>query len=165
MTGDRRRLTVLAAGAAALLIGLFAFVLAPLERRREELGRDIERAKTTLADVKARADDLEALKKALETKPEAKTPEDFSLFAFLEEAAKAEGVDGYVESMRPLARDGGEGGAIAIRLGRIPLERLIGYLYRIENAPAPLSVKRLTMTPDKTHGANVDMEVAPAGAR
>ncbi len=160
MNGRLPRPWMLAAGGAAVLLGLYLWVVSPLVdgiAAREKRLADVRRVEAEAARLAARLDQAK-----LAPPPPAR-PEDFTLFSYVEAAATREGVKDQVEFMRPASRDIGGGrreSAVDLRLSGLGLARFLAFLQRLESPALGVRVRQLILQPSAKGGLDADLSVA-----
>lgn len=85
--------------------------------------------------------------------------EGFTLFAFLERVAAKAGVKDYIEYMKPSVLQGAghqKKSMVEMKLEKITLKQLIGYLYRIELPENAISVESILVMENKREAGHLD---------
>jgi general secretion pathway protein M len=131
--------------AAVVYVGILEPIVAGrarMEQKIATLGEDIE----SMRQTGARISELERALGSAEAA--AATPADFSLFSFIDKAASATVTPGSVAAMNPSrrkVRDGEEESLVEVRLSAVPLPDIVGFLRNVEQATAPVYVRRLEL--------------------
>ncbi|WP_300159287.1 type II secretion system protein GspM [Solidesulfovibrio sp.] len=151
---------VLAAGAAALAVGFYLWVAAPLADGLTVREKRLEAGLRAESEAKRLAAGIEG---AQQGPPAPARPEGFTIFSFVEGAATREGVKDHVEFMRPANRDVGGGRremAVDLRLSGLPMERFLAFLQQVEAPALGVRVRQLILQPSPKGGLDADMSVA-----
>ena len=151
---------VLAAGVAALLLGIYMWVVTPLADGLTVREKRLEVALRAEADAARLAAAIDRAQKG----PAAPArPENFTIFSFVENAATREGIKDHVEFMRPASKDLGDGRremAVDLRLAGLGMQQLLAFLQRVEAPDMRVRVRQLILQPSAKGGLDADMSVA-----
>ncbi len=151
---------ILAAGALAVLAGVFLWVVTPLfdgitaREKRLENARGIEAEATRLAG---------AIERAQKGPSAPNRPEGFAIFSYVENAATKEGVKDHVEFMRPASRDLGGGRremAVDLRLSGLSMPQFLAFLQRVESPDMGVRLRQLILQPAQKGGLDADLSIA-----
>ncbi|MDH5510665.1 MAG: type II secretion system protein M [Nitrospinota bacterium] len=148
---SRERAMVVGGGALALVILFWAMVIDPTVKGRSELASRIETKKKEIVEVRelARKISLSRIKfGALERRmPE---PGGSSLLSTMETIATESGIKDGVASMEPQPQVEVEGyseNSVAMRMEKIRLKELVGFLNEVGRRKSYIRVKRLSIKP------------------
>lgn len=149
LTPREKRLVAVGA-LVVLLVGAAEWVVRPLWQRRQELRAQVNRGKD---DMKALRDlvlryrrhspELRELERRL-----VRPGDGFSLFSFLEDAARKAGIRNRLVSMNPSKSTGRDGyGRIemSLQFEDLTMAQVVGYLEQLERAPRLLRVRELSV--------------------
>jgi general secretion pathway protein M len=144
--------------AVAVLIQL---IVLPFFDKRERLHDVVEARAKNLQEIVQLSQEYKALKEDSEmlTRRLASRPKNFTLFSFLEKAAGEAGVKNNIKYMKPSASTGkGEfkESLVEMKLEKITLKQLEGYLKRIESPGDIVSVKRISIQANKKETQYLD---------
>jgi len=158
----REKLFVIGGGIFIAVFVLIVGIIMPLLHHRVALTNSIvakDQQLKTVYDLSAKISALERANRA-----SSGMQKNFTLFGFLEDLAKKQGINERIEYMKPVA--GGADGAesIEVRIKGIYEEELIGLLYGVETCPTPLRIKRLNLRRvDKDKNLDVTFQVQVHG--
>lgn len=147
---SREKVFVAAGAALAVLLVAGEWGVHPLWSRWEELHRRAESAETQLHTMRALLERYRrgsAELKRMEARL-IREDDDFSLFAFLEEAAGRVGIRGQLVSMNPSVSDAGRDYRrieMLLRFNDLTLAQLVAYLQELEKAPRLIRVLRMSL--------------------
>lgn len=153
---------LLAVGGAALVLGLYLWLVTPLVDGVAAREKRLDEARRTLVEAKR----LSALLiPAGQTPAGEALPDDFSLFSLVEGAATQEGVKANVEFMRPANRDLGGGRremAVDLRLTGLAMSQFLAFVQRVESPRQGIRIRQLILQPSPKGGVDADLSVAVA---
>jgi type II secretory pathway component PulM len=158
----REKLFVIGGGIFIAVFVLIVGIVMPLLHHRVALTNSIVAKDQQLKMVYDLSAKISALERA--NRASSGMQKNFTLFGFLEDLAKKQGINERIEYMKPVA--GGVAGAesIEVRIKGIYEEELIGFLYGVETCPTPLRVKRLNLRRvDKDKNLDVTFQVQVHG--
>jgi len=140
---------------------LLQFIIFPFFEKREHVERAIRTKEQALKEiVMLRAEHQAYKKRAQETqKALSNRKEGFTLFSFLERAAAKAGVKDYIKYMKPsVFQDTGphKKSMVEIKLEKITLKQLMGYLYRIELPENAVSIENISIRENKRETGHLD---------
>jgi len=148
---SRERVMVVGGGALAAVILMWAMIIDPTVKGRAELAARIETKKKEIVEVRelARKISLARIKfGALERRmPE---PGGSSLLSTMESIATESGIKESVASMEPQPQMEVEGyseSSVAMRMEKVKLKELVGFLNEVGRRKSYIRVKRLTIKP------------------
>jgi len=150
-----------------LALAVTAWAVIPALEYRDELSKKIDLAVKRNARLEETATRLAAYANAPARDTQAR-PEDFSVFALLRELADHNGVKDQVTSFKPTVKElegGRQEEIVAVRLERVPLDKLMDYLSAIENAPAGLRITQFACRADAQEGMNAALTVSGGAGR
>jgi hypothetical protein len=144
----RERLLLGLAAASVVVIGLYSFVWDPLQASSATLARRIAVKEKDLAEIQKERDTYLDLMRHIEANQSllAQGDENFSLFAYLDNAVGQSVGREHVTSMNPSNKNIGtdyQEQLVEIHLTQISLPQLVDLLYRIEKGDHPLRFSRL----------------------
>ena len=145
----RERYFVMGAACFLGVILLFELFVSPFFENRAKMQRGVEENKALLREVMDRSAEYEAKKRVSQDMAQAlnKRRREFSLFNYLDQAAKKTGIDKHVKSMLPSSK--GEGlfkeSTVDMDLEAVTGTQLMEYLYEIESPEELISIKRMTV--------------------
>ena len=158
---NRTQLIWIAAGALVIL-ALSQWLVRPILNKRKRLAISIQRSEERIQEM-VRLEQLYQKMRAENTRVEKDLrgrKGDFTLFAFLEALAGRDGVKSQIEFMRPSVKELGDmhqEEQVEMRLKAVSLERLIPYLYHIEEAPEQVRIRRLTIRPNQRDQSQLEV--------
>ncbi|MBI5198266.1 MAG: type II secretion system protein M [Nitrospirae bacterium] len=135
-------------GIAAILILLYAFVLAPAMDRYTTLSRLVDQKRVQYQEILALQKEYGSLKKQHEEleKSASKAQKEFSPLSFMENLSNQARIRDRVISMKPRFTPIDENyreSSIEIKAERLALPQLVTYLQLVENSGMPIKVKTL----------------------
>ncbi len=158
----REKTYILLASCAAAFFIIYQFVLTPLEEYYENINRNIPKMKMDLLTAKRLKkqyveldNDVRNIRGRLDQRQEAFNPYDF-----LDKLASREGIRPNLEKITSSTEEVNENyheEIVKIRLKDVMLQKLVRYLYNIENSGQLLTVKELTIEPDRRNSAVLDV--------
>ena len=157
-----RERIIVAAGAAVVIASLlFLIVIDPLLARIDKLDRQTVRKSKERAELSALAGEY-AAKQARVVKLEQRLPSgdtQFSLLAFMEEAAASVQIRDRIVGMQPqqaAMQHGYQETAVDLRLDGVQLPQLLALLVTLEQAPYDVQVHHLQIKPKYDNPINLD---------
>jgi general secretion pathway protein M len=148
--GKREKLFVSLGVGFITLFLLFQFIVFPFFDKRETTKRGIEAKRNGLkemrvlkAEYESYSRGAEGIQRQLERRDKA-----FTLFSFLEQAAGRATVKDHIKYMKPSDSQGSgrlKESMVEMKLDRINLRQLVGYLYLVESPENLVSIKRLSI--------------------
>jgi general secretion pathway protein M len=159
-----RQLLLGAALAVALLVAVIQWIVLPVARYRESLGRSIVQAQQDLSLVAAQGQEYAELAanasrngrpaNAGKGKPEQ------TLFALLENLATQRQLRANIEYIRPSVRQGADGSrhdVVEMRLNGVGLNQLVPYLEAVQATGRGIGVERMNMRSHEKRPLDVDL--------
>ena len=157
----RERMIVAVGGAVVLATLLFLLVVDPLLTRLDKLERQLVKKSKERNELAVLAGDY-AAKQARLSKLEQRLPSgdgQFSLLAFMEEAAASVQIRDRIVGMQPqqpTSLQGYQESAVDLRLDGIQLPQLLALLVALEQAPYDVQVHHLQVKPKYDNPINLD---------
>jgi len=138
------------------------FVIMPFWENRERLKNNVTVKQNNLEQMVALRRQYLLLQKDSNTLAQRLTsrPQKFTLFSFLEKAAGGAGVKDNIKSMKPSASTGKgpfKESLVEMKLERITLGQMVGYLKLIESPENLVSIKRLSIQANKKETQFLDV--------
>ena len=152
--------------ALAAIVIVFAFVILfvimPFFEKRERYRNNVAVQQNNLQEMVALRQQYLLLQQDSDTLVQrlAKRPNSFTLFSFLEKAAGNAGVKDNIKSMKPSASTGKgpfKESLVEMKLERITLGQMVGYLKLIESPENLVSVKRVSIQANKKETQFLDV--------
>jgi general secretion pathway protein M len=152
--------------ALAVIVIVFAlimqFAITPFLEKRERYKSNVTVKQNDLQQMVALRQEYLLLQQDSETLAQrlAKRPKNFTLFSFLEKAAGDAGVKNNIKSMKPSASTGKgpfKEALVEMKLERITLGQMVGYLKLIESPETLVSVKRISIQSNKKETQFLDV--------
>jgi general secretion pathway protein M len=152
--------------ALAVIVIVFAlimqFAITPFLEKRERYKNNVTVKKNDLQQMVSLRQEYLLLQQDSETLAQrlAKRPKNFTLFSFLEKAAGDAGVKNNIKSMKPSASTGKgpfKEALVEMKLERITLGQMVGYLKLIESPETLVSVKRISIQSNKKETQFLDV--------
>jgi len=141
---DKRERLVLLGGAAFLILFiLMVLVVMPLASYRANLDKTITSKERQLKEVYELSAKIQAIERA--NRIGGGMSARFSLFGFLEDLAKRQGVSDRIEYIKPVAGGPGEKETVEVRIKGLYEDEFIGLFHGIDTCPTPLMVRRLNL--------------------
>jgi len=160
---DKRERLVLAGG--AVLLGLFflaVVVIMPLLDYRADLTKATLNKERQLKEIYELSAKITAMERANRIGGGMRTG--FSLFGFLEDLAKKQGVSERIEYIKPVTGGPGEKETVEVRIKGLYEDEFIGLFHGIDTSPMPLVVRRLNLRRvDKDKNLDVTFQVQVNG--
>ena len=157
----RERMIVAVGGAVVTATLLFLLVVDPLLTRLDKLERQLVKKSKERNELAVLAGDY-AAKQARLSKLEQRLPSgdgQFSLLAFMEEAAASVQIRDRIVGMhpqQPTSLQGYQESAVDLRLDGIQLPQLLALLVALEQAPSDVQVHHLQVKPKYDNPINLD---------
>ncbi|HKY71856.1 MAG TPA: type II secretion system protein GspM [Nitrospira sp.] len=155
----RERMILSIGGAIVLASLLFLIIVDPLLARIDKLERQTVRKSKERAELAGLAGEY-AAKQARLAKLEQRLPNgDFSLLAFMEEAAASVQIRERIVGMQPqqgTVQHGYQETAVDLRLDGVQLPQLLALLVALEQAPYDVQVHHLQIKPKYDNPVNLD---------
>jgi len=144
---------------AALII---QFVVMPFVEKRERFKSNVTVKQNNLQQIAALRQEYLVLQQDSVTLAQRlqSRPQNFTLFSFLEKAAGDSGVKDNIKSMKPSASVGKgpfKESLVEMKLERITLGQMVGYLKLIESPENLVSVKRISIQSNKKETQFLDV--------
>jgi hypothetical protein len=144
----REKGIVILGGIAAIVILLYAYVLAPLADRHTNLSRLVDQKRVQYQEMLALQKEYATLKKQYDEleKKASRGQKDFSPLSFMESLSTQAQIRDRVVSMKPRIAPIGQSyreSSIEIKAERLTLRQMISYLHLIENSGMPIKIKTL----------------------
>ncbi len=167
----RERLFITGAAIFIVLFGFFNLAIAPVFEKRSHLESEVVTKRLMTSEMQTLRNEYLSLTARMEgaQKRYAQRPENFSLFAFLEQVAGTSGVKNNITYMRPSTTVDDYTGLtisqVEMQLTGITVEDLSSYLYQVESSENMIQVSRLAITKsgEQDGPVNVVMRVESAG--
>ena len=157
----RERMIVAIGGAVLLAVLLFLMIVDPLLERIDKLERQTVRKSKERVELATLASDY-AAKQARVGRLEQRLPSgdgQFSLLAFMEEAASSVQIRDRIVGMQPqqgTLQHGYQETAVDLRLDGVQLPQLLALLVALEQAPYDVQVHHLQIKPKYDNPVNLD---------
>jgi len=138
------------------------FAITPFWEKRERLKNNVTVKQNNLQEMVALRQQYLLLQKDSNTLAQRLTvrPKNFTLFSFLEKAAGEAGVKDNIKSMKPSASVGKgpfKESLVEMKLERITLAQMVGYLKLIESPENLVSIKRISIQSNKKETQFLDV--------
>ena len=140
---QRERLVFLGGAAFLILFILIVFVIMPLANYRADLIKTTMNKERQLKEVYELSAKIQAIERA--NRIDSGMSARFSLFGFLEDLAKKQGVSDRIEYIKPVTGGAGEKETVEVRIKGLYEDDFIGLFHGIDTCPTPLMVKRLNL--------------------
>lgn len=152
-----------------VLVGIFVLIgvlfwlllLNPYMNTMQSLDRRIEGQRRNLEQVATRGQEIDQLRRQL-SEIEARQRSDRPLFSQVENLTKQMGVRDQLLSMRPQpdsVQDGFRQQTVEIRLERVTLSQLVGFLYAAEHRSHGIQVRSLRVRPRFDDRSRLDVNL------
>jgi len=150
----------------AVIVIVFAlviqFAIMPFFEKRERYKNNVTVKQNNLQQMALMRQEYLLLQQGSDTMAQrlTKRPENFTLFSFLEMAAGDAGVKDNIKSMKPSASTGKgpfKESLVEMKLERITLGQMVGYLKLIESPENLVSVKRVSIQSNKKETQFLDV--------
>ena len=158
---QREKRLITAAVSVIGVVLLLQVIIFPFMERRERSLRKIEAKQDALQEmVSLSAEYSRFTKDALGARERlAGRQKNFTLFSFLEKAAGSTNIKTHIKYMKP-SESSGKGpfteSLVEMKLERVSLEQLAGYLQRIESPKDVVSVRRISIQSNKADTGFLD---------
>lgn len=145
--------------AVALVI---QFAIMPFLEKKERYENNVTTKQNDLQQMVALREEYLLLKQdsAMLSQRLARRPQNFTLFSFLEKAAGEAGVKDNIKSMKPSASTGRgpfQESLVEMKLERITLGQMVGYLKLIESPENLVTIKRVSIQSNKKETQFLDV--------
>jgi hypothetical protein len=159
---SQRERLVLIGGAVFLAFFIFiVFIIMPLVDYRANLIKATVNKERQLKEIYELSAKITAMERANRI---GGMRTGFSLFGFLEDLAKKQGVSERIEYIKPVAGGPGEKETVEVRIRGLYEDEFIGLFHGIESSPTPLMVRRLNLRRvDKDKNLDVTFQVQVHG--
>lgn len=159
---QREQFVLLGGGAFVILFVLIVFILMPLAHTRTALASSIKSKEVQLQKVYEISGKIKALERT--SRANSGNNQGMTLFGYLEDLAKKQGVSERIEYMKPVTGGPGNRDTVEVRIKGMYREEFVSMLYGIENAPMPLAIGRLNVRRvDKDKNLDVTLQVRVNG--
>jgi len=161
---DRERMVLAVGGLVVAAALLFVLVVDPLVVMLDRLDRQAQRKEKEIRELAVLGQEYQVKHARLE-RIESRMPASeaqFSLLAFLEEAANSVQVRERITGMQPQVQTLAQGyqeTAVDVRLEGVQLPELLGLLVAIDQAPQALQVRHLQIRPKFDNPVNLDATI------
>jgi len=160
--GQRERLVLLGGAAFVALFILVVFIIMPLIEYRANLTKQTVNKERQLKQVYELSAKITAMERANRISGGMRAG--FSLFGFLEDLAKKQGVSERIEYIKPVTGGAGEKETVEVRIKGLYEDEFIGLFHGIDTCPTPLMVRRLNLRRvDKDKNLDVTFQVQVHG--
>lgn len=160
--GQRERLVLWGGGAFVALFILIVFIIMPLVSYRANVAKATMSKEQQLKEMYELSAKITALERA--NRSGGGMRPGFTLFGYLEDLAKKQGVSERIEYMKPVSGGAGEKDSVEVRIKGLFEDEFIGLMYGIDTCPTPLMVRRLNMRRvDKDKNLDVTFQVQVHG--
>ena len=141
---------------------IIQFAIMPFVEKRERFKNNVNVKQNNLQQMVVLRQEYQALQQDSDTLAQRlqSRPENFTLFSFLEKAAGDSGVKDNIKSMKPSASTGKgpfKESLVEMKLERITLGQMVGYLKLIESPENLVSVKRISIQSNKKETQFLDV--------
>jgi general secretion pathway protein M len=145
----RERYLVIGAACFLGLILLHELLISRFFENRADMQRGVKAKEAYLREVMELSAEYEAKKRVSQDMAQAlnRRPREFSLFTYLDDAAKKTGIKKHVQSMLPSTKSEGQfkESTVDMDLEAVTGTQLMEYLYEIESPEDLISIKRMTV--------------------
>jgi general secretion pathway protein M len=146
----REKYFIALAGTIIVLALVIELVIAPFFEKKERLQLNLAVKQNNLQEMVALHQEYQALQQDTNTLARrlASRPKNFTLFSYLEKAAGDAGIKDNIKYMKPSASTGKgsfKESLVEMKLERITLGQMVGYLKRIESPEKLVSIKRISI--------------------
>ena len=158
----REKYLVTLAVVAMVLALVIQFAIMPFVDKRERYKNNVTVQQNNLQQISALQQEYLLLQQDSDTLTQRlkNRPQNFTLFSFLEKAAGDSGVKNNIKSMKPSA-SAGQGlfkeSLVEMKLERITLGQLVGYLQLIESPDNLVGIKRISIQTNKMEKQFLDV--------
>ncbi len=157
----REKYLVSLAGGVLFLLIVFHFLINPFFEKKDYMRKEVNRKQAALDEIALLSIKYKELKKGDQGlhKILEKRKSEFTLFSFLEQEAAKSDVKDHIKYMKPSVSQGtGEykESMVEMKLERITLKQLVGYLYRIESQENAIGIKRISIKENKKESGYMD---------
>jgi len=146
---------------AVAIFLLFELLISPFFEKKEWFERGIREKEVALKEILTLSADYQTYNKRMQEtqKAIANRKKGFTLFSFLENAASKVGVKDYIKYMKPSVLQGTgthKKSFVEMKLEKINLKQLVGYLYRIELQKSAVSIESVSIRENKRETGHLD---------
>ncbi len=157
----RERYFVFGAALFIALFLLFQFVLSPFFEARRRVTRGVEAKKRGLEEIVRLSSEYRSYQKGTQGVERilAGRERGFTLFSFLEKQAGDADVKKSIKYMKPSVSTGSgpyKESLVEMKLEAVSLQKLTGYLYRIESPEKAVSIKRISIKQNQRKTGTLD---------
>lgn len=157
----RERYFVFGAALFIALFLLFQFVLLPFFEARRRVTRGVEAKKRGLEEIVRLSSEYRRYQKDAQGVERilAGRERGFTLFSFLEKQAGDADVKKNIKYMKPSVSTGSgpyKESLVEMKLEAVSLQKLTGYLYRIESPEKAVSIKRISIKQNQRKAGSLD---------
>jgi len=164
-TLNRREKIIVMSGAPLLVVFLiYQFVVSPVADRMKLLDRIIPKKELELKEIINLKNEYKALKisNGQKDKRIKKKGKGTVTLSYLEDLAKNAGLKNNIKHMKPLGKV--ESGnymqnSIEIKLSKIPMERLVKFMFDIKNSKRTLKIMELNILTNKKDSSYLDVKI------
>ena len=158
----REQYFVTLAGVVLVAALVIQFAIMPFLEKKERYKNNVAVKRNNLQQMVALRQEYMLLQQDSDTLAQRlnKRPKNFTLFSFLEKAAGDAGVMDNIKSMKPSASTGKgpfKESLVEMKLERITLGQMVGYLRLIESPETLVSVKRISIQANKKETQFLDV--------
>lgn len=139
----RERYVLIGGGVFVALFILVVFILLPILGQRSALAKSIDAKDRQLKQVYELTAKINALERT--NRASGGPQHGFTLFGYLEDLAKKQGVSERIEYMKPLGGGPREKESVEVRIKGLYEDELIGLMYGIDTCRTPLKIRRLNV--------------------
>jgi len=140
---QRERLVLVGGAAILILFILVVFIISPLMNYRANLTKTNLNKERQLKQVYELSTKITAMERA--NRIDGGMSARFSLFGFLEDLAKTQGVSDRIEYIKPVTGAAGEKETVEVRIKGLYEDEFIGLFHGIDICPTPLMIRRLNL--------------------
>jgi len=159
---QRERLVLLGGAAFVALFILVVFIIMPLIDYRANLAKSTVNKERQLKQVYELSAKITAMERANRISGGQRAG--FTLFGFLEDLAKKQGMGDRIEYIKPVTGGAGEKETVEVRIKGLYEDEFIGLFHGIDTCPTPLMVRRLNLRRvDKDKNLDVTFQVQVHG--
>ena len=157
----REKYLIILAAIVIILALVIQLAIMPFVDKRERYSNNVAVKQKNLQEMVGLRQEYLALQQDSDILAQrlAKRPKSFTLFSFLEKAAGDAGVKENIKSMKPSASTGKgpfKESLVEMKLERITLGQMVGYLKLIESPDMLVSIKRISIQSNKKETQYLD---------
>ncbi|MDY6843811.1 MAG: hypothetical protein SVW57_06960 [Thermodesulfobacteriota bacterium] len=158
----REKFAVVFGGGVVLVVLLVFLVIVPVIESMETMDKVITRKRREYKELFTLSEEYKNLKisQDISRKKMGVEQKEFAIFSFLETLAQNVAIKSTIKSMKPSTTsidEKYEESSVEMKLRKVPIDQLTKYLYRIENSPHPLHIKRIKIDPLFTNPEYLDV--------